>query len=97
MDYNDVRLDQGHFDRKLIGTRVAYFFTPKVFIQSLMQYSNQAQVWSANARFGWLSNAGAGLFIVFNDGEYADGFFSWRQPQSRSFVIKYARQFGLGD
>ena len=96
-DYNNVRLTQGNFDRKLIGTRVAYFFTPKVFVQSLMQYSNQAQVWSANARFGWLSNAGAGLFIVLNDGENADGFFSWRQPQSRSLVIKYARQFGTGN
>ena len=38
---------------------------------------------SANARFGWLSTAGTGLFIVYNDGEFADSFFSWRQPQSR--------------
>ena len=95
-EYNDVHLAQGTFDRKLIGTRVAYFFTPRVFLQSLLQYSNQAQAFSANARFGWLSTAGTGLFIVLNDGEEADGFFKWRQPQSRSLVIKYARQFGTG-
>jgi hypothetical protein len=97
VDYNDVHLEQGNFERKLIGARVAYFFTPRVFLQSLMQYSNQAQVWTANARFGWLSTAGTGLFIVFNDGENADSFFRWRQPQSRSLVIKYTRQFGTGN
>jgi hypothetical protein len=97
MDYNDVHLAQGNFTRQLIGTRVAYFFTPRVFVQSLMQYSNQSRSWSANTRFAWLSTAGTGLFVVFNDGENADGFFDWRQPQSRSLVIKYARQFGTGN
>ena len=97
VDYNKVHLAQGEFERKLIGTRVAYFFTPRIFVQSLMQYSNQAQAFSANARFGWLSTAGTGLFIVLNDGEQADGFFSWRQPQSRSLIVKYARQFGTGN
>jgi len=96
VDYNDVRLDQGRFERQLVGARIAYFFTPRVFVQSLTQYSNQARVWTANARFGWLSTAGTGLFIVLNDGEEANSFFNWTRPQSRSLVIKYARQFGTG-
>jgi hypothetical protein len=96
VDYNDVRLDQGRFERQLIGARMAYLFTPRIFLQSLMQYSNQARIWTANARFAWLSTAGTGLFVVINDGEEADGFFQWRRPLSRSLVIKYARQFGTG-
>lgn len=96
VEYNDVRLDQGNFQRQVIGTRVAYFFTPRLFVQSLMQYSNQARIWTANARFAWLSTAGTGLFVVINDGEEADGFFDWKRPQSRSLVIKYARQLGTG-
>ncbi|MBV6522061.1 MAG: hypothetical protein MNPFHGCM_02205 [Gemmatimonadaceae bacterium] len=96
VDYNDVHLDQGDFVRKLVGARVGYFFTPKVFIQSLVQYNNQARVWTANARFGWLSTAGTGLFVVFNDGREADGFFDWVRPQSRSLVVKYTRQIGTG-
>ncbi|HJQ19668.1 MAG TPA: DUF5916 domain-containing protein [Gemmatimonadaceae bacterium] len=95
-DYQRVWLDEGDFTRNLIQTRVAYFFTPRIFVQSLMQYSNQARAWSANTRFAWLSAAGTGLFVVYNDGEMADSFFRWRQPQSRSLVIKYARQFGTG-
>ena len=96
LDYNDVRLDEGDFQRYLIGTRVGYFFTPRVFVQSLVQYNNQARVWAANARFGWLSTAGTGLFVVFNEGQEADGFFRWQRPQARSLVVKYTRQFGTG-
>jgi hypothetical protein len=96
VDYNDVRLDQGRFKRELVGARVAYFFTPRIFVQSLTQYSNSANIWAANARFGWLSTAGTGLFIVLNDAETAEGFFDLRAKQSRSLTIKYARQFGTG-
>lgn len=96
LEYNDVRLDQGDFIRSRVGARVAYFFTPRMMLQTLMQYSNEARVWTANARFSWLSTAGNGLFIVFNDGRAADSFFRWREPQARSLIVKYARQFGSG-
>ena len=94
LDYQDVSLAQGDFIRRLVGVKVGYFFTPKVFLQSLVQYNNQAKVWTANARFGWLSTAGTGLFIVYNEGQQAGGFFDWIQPQSRSVVVKYTKQLG---
>ena len=94
LDYQDVNLDQGDFVRKLIGLKFAYFFTPRVFFQSLTQYNNQQQVFTANLRFAWLNTAGTGLFIVFNDGERADGFSSWQSPITRSFTVKYTRQIG---
>ncbi len=93
-EYNDVRLDQGNFTRVVIAPRVAYFFTPRIMFQTLVQYSNQVGAWTANARFGWLSTAGTGLFVVFNEGQEADGFFKWNRPQSRSLIVKYTRQFG---
>jgi hypothetical protein len=94
IEYNDVRLDQGDFIRSLVATRLAYFFTPRVMFQTLVQYSNQANVWTANARFSWLSTAGNGLFVVYNEGQEAAGFFQWNQPQARSLIVKYTRQFG---
>ena len=96
LDYNDVQLTEGRFIRRLVGTRLAYFFTPRVFLQSLVQYNNQARVWTANARFAWLNTAGTGLFVVLNDGEEAEGYFRWRAPQSRSLIVKYTRQLGSG-
>jgi len=94
VEYNDVRLDQGNFTRVLIAPRIAYFFTPRIMFQTLVQYSNQARAWTANARFGWLSTAGTGLFVVVNEGQEADGFFQWNRPQARSLIVKYTRQFG---
>lgn len=96
LDYNAVHLAQGDFVRSLVGARVGWFFTPHVFLQTLAQYNNQARAWTANARFGWLGTAGTGLFIVFNEGQEADGFFQWVRPQSRSLVLKYARQLSSG-
>ena len=96
VDYNDVHLKQGNFTRTLIGTRLGYNFTPRIFVNSLVQFNNQARSWTANARLGWLNTAGTGLFVVFNDGEEANSFFSWVRPQSRSFVVKYTRQIGTG-
>src|SRR6266513_215234 len=94
VEYNDVRLDQGNFVRSLTAARIAYFFTPRVLLQTLVQYSNQARAWIANVRLGGLGTAGTGLFVVFNEGQEADGFFQWHRPQSRSLIVKYTRQFG---
>jgi hypothetical protein len=96
LDYQDVNLPEGDFIRQLIGLKLAYFFTPRVFVQSLTQYNNQAEVFTANLRFAWLNTAGTGLFIVFNDGEQADSFTSWRAPVARSLTIKYTKQLGTG-
>ncbi len=94
LDYQDVNLDEGDFIRRLVGARVAWFFTPKIFLQSLVQYNNQARVWNANVRFAWLSTASTGLFVVYNEGQQAGGFFDWVQPQSRSLVVKFTKQLG---
>jgi len=96
VDYQDVHLPEGNFVRSLVGTRIAWFFTPRVFVQTLAQFNNQQRVWSMNTRFGWLSTAGTGLFVVFNDGEEADGFFQWRRPLARSLTVKFTRQVGIG-
>lgn len=89
-EYNDVSLAEGDFITRLTGLRVGYFFTPRVFFQSLVQYSDQADAWSANVRFGWLSTAGTGLFIVFND---SHGIDALEGPLNRAVIIKYSRQF----
>ncbi len=93
-DYNDVRLPQGNFVRSLQAVRLNYFFTPRIFVQTLTQYNNQASIWSANVRFGWLNTAGTGLFVVLNDGREANGFFDWVRPQQRNVFVKFTRQFG---
>jgi hypothetical protein len=96
IDHNDVRLPEGNFKRTLQAVRLNYFFTPRIFVQTLTQYNNQQRIWSANVRFGWLNTAGTGLFVVLNDGREATGFFDWVRPQQRSLFVKFTRQFGTG-
>ncbi len=102
--YFDVTLPQGQFETVLLGANVGYFFTPRIYVQSLVQYSNQVDSWSANLRFGWLNTAGTGLFIVYNDlqgfdypaGLNADGGrFIERGTLARSFIVKFTRQFNV--
>ena len=95
-DYNDVRLPQGNFIGSLQAVRLNYFFTPRVFVQTLTQFNSQQKVWGANVRFGWLNTAGTGLFVVFNDGREANGFFDLGTPQQKSVFVKFTRQFGTG-
>ena len=89
-EYNDVSLQQGDFVARLAGLRVGYFFTPQVYLQSLLQYSDQTDNWSMNLRFAWLSVAGTGLFVVYNQ---ANGVDALNGPLNKSLIIKFSRQF----
>ena len=91
--YNDIRLAEGAFTTNLIQARVAYNFTPLINIQSLIQYNDDADVWSSNIRFNWLNTAGTGLFVVYNDTEGLGNLLIG--PQNRSFIVKYTRQFDV--
>ncbi len=95
LDYQDISLPQGAFTRQLVSMRLAYFFTPRVFLQSLTQYSNQASLFTTNVRFAWLNTAGTGLFVVLNDGQDAESLTRWTLPVTRSVTVKYTRQFDL--
>ena len=90
--YDDVRLPEGKFHVTLGSLKLAYSFTPRIYIQSLVQYNNQTENFSGNFRFGWLNSAGTGLFLVYNDLERTGAD---RGPQERSFVIKFTKLFDL--
>jgi hypothetical protein len=92
--YDDISLKEGSFIERLIGLQVGYSITPQIFLQSLIQYSTQDRNWSSNLRFGWLTTAGTGLYIVYNDNENV-GLNRVTGPLNRSFTIKYTRQFNL--
>jgi hypothetical protein len=99
VSYYDVDLAEGSFQTSLVGLRAAYSFTPRIYLQSLIQYNDQTQNFSSNLRFGWLNTAGTGLFVVYNDSERAElfdrGLSGW-QPLDRTLVVKFTRQFNMG-
>ncbi len=89
--YNDIRLLGGDFKTHLVQARISYSFTPRIFVQSLVQYNDIADLWSANLRFGWLQTANTGLFVVFNEVSDVTQQFGFDQSLSRSITVKYSR------
>jgi hypothetical protein len=92
LSYDDIELRDGAFERVLGRLRIAYAFTPRLYLQALTQYDNQSESLSANIRFGWLGPAGTGLFVVYNEGR-ATGTAAGLA--SRALVVKFTRQLEL--
>ncbi len=91
--YNDIQLAEGDFQANLGQLRAAFNFTPLIYLQALLQYNDDADVWSSNIRFSWLNTAGTGLFVVYNDTEGLGNILIG--PQNRSLTVKYTRQFDV--
>lgn len=98
---NDITLPGGDASNNLFRTRISYSFTPRIFLQSLLQYNDQLDIWSMNARFGWLQSANTGLFIVFNQISYLDLtnndhlFYGFGDLSNRSVTVKYTYLFDV--
>ena len=82
-------VDEGSFTTTLIGLKTAYSFTPRIYLQSLIQYNDQTRSLSGNVRFGWLGPAGTGLFVVYNEGRQTG---PGSGPLDRALVVKFTRQ-----
>ena len=93
--YNDVNLPGGDFRTNLWRARISYSFTPRIYVQSLLQYNDDADIWSANLRFGWLQAANSGFFLVFNEVSDTAEQFGFDSPLSRSITLKYSRLFDV--
>jgi hypothetical protein len=94
LERNDVELGTGNFITNLARLRASYSFSPRVFVQSLIQYNDRADVWTGNFRFGWLQQANTGLFLVYTDSHDLDErSFVPPTGTNRSLILKISRMF----
>ena len=90
---NDINLPTGDFVTNLGRLRVNYSFTPRMFLQTLVQYNDRADLWSSNIRFAVQSDANTGLFIVYND---TQGIGAARPTGTgRTLTLKYSQLFDV--
>jgi len=92
---NDVSLPEGRFVTNLLKLRLSYSFTPRLYLQALVQYNDVTSNWSSNLRLGWLQTANTGLFVVYN--ENRDPTSGGAGLRDRSFTVKYSHTFDLLD
>jgi hypothetical protein len=92
---NDIDLPTGSAITNLTSVRAAYNFSPRLFVQTLLQHNDSAELWSVNFRFGWLQDANTGLFLVYNEtegiGDIVPSF------AGRSAILKYSYLFDVLD
>ena len=91
--YNDLKLPGGDFTTNLARFRMSYSFTTRMFLQALVQYNDRADLWSSNLRFGLLSDANTGLFIVYNDIQGLGSHIP--TGAGRTLTLKYSALFDL--
>ncbi|MDX1644657.1 MAG: DUF5916 domain-containing protein [Thermoanaerobaculia bacterium] len=91
--HNDIDLEAGSFETNLGRARISYSFTPRIFVQGLVQYNDRADLWASNLRFGWLNRANTGLYVVYN--EIRDIGRAGTGIPDRSVTVKFSYMFDL--
>lgn len=86
---NDLRLPGGDFVARVFGSRLSYSFTPRMNLQSFIQYNSEVDLWSLNIRFSILEQANTGLFIVYND------IYTFGNVNNRGLTLKYTHVFDV--
>ena len=101
---NNVSLPQGDFATHLGAIQLNYSFTPKSYVQTLIQYNSSADEIGASIRFALLRTGNTGLFIVYNsrfdttglDPHEADALLRMRAPRrtlDRALIAKFTYLF----
>jgi len=62
-----VVLPQGSFTTQLVGARVLYGFSPRLFLNAFFQYNADTRQVSSNIRFNFTHHPLSDLYIVYND------------------------------
>jgi hypothetical protein len=90
LSINRVRLTQGNFTTRLVGSRVTYTVSPQMFVSALIQYNSSTNSVSTNARLRWEYRPGSEFFIVYNEqrNTLSPGF---PDTANRALVVKLNR------
>jgi hypothetical protein len=92
LSVNWVDLLEGAFTTRLVGSRVTYAMTPRMFVSALLQYNSGNDAVGANVRLRWEYQPGSELFLVYN--EQRDTFGpSFPTLANRAFIFKINRLF----
>ena len=89
---NRVELRQGRFTTNLVGSRVTFTMTPRMFTSALIQYNSSTASLASNVRFRWEYLPGSEMFVVYND-QRDSRVTGFPDLQNRSFVVKINRLF----
>ena len=91
-DRNEVELPGGSFTTNLFRERLQVNLTPDLTTAAFVQFSDAAELLSANLRVGWTYRPGADIFLVFNQTWDAPDF-ARRTERNRQAILKLTYLF----
>ncbi|HYR82884.1 MAG TPA: DUF5916 domain-containing protein [Terriglobia bacterium] len=89
--YNRVNLPDGSFSTSLVGARLLYGFSPRVFFNAFVQYNADTHQVSSNIRFDFIHHPLSDLYLVYNDSRDA----RTGQLRERAFIVKVTNLFSF--
>lgn len=89
--YNNIKMPGPYNSAELIliGPRLDFTFTDKLFFTSLIQYNNQIDNLNLNLRFQWRFAPVSDLFIVYTENSYSTNY----SIKNRGLVFKISYWF----
>jgi hypothetical protein len=63
---NDVDLPQGSFAANLVGMRLDWSFTPRMFLNAFVQYNGETDTWLSNIRYNFIHRPLSDIYVVWN-------------------------------
>ena len=89
--YNNIQLPSPYNSAKfiLIGPRLDFTFTDKIFFTSLVQYNDQIDNINLNLRFQWRFAPVSDLFIVYTENSFPED----HNIKNRGLVLKISYWF----
>ena len=84
--YNNVSLPEPHSSGTvlLVGPKLDFTFSKKVFLTTFLQYNNQIDNININARFQYRYKPVSDFYLVYTENYFPDGFVS----KNRALVAK---------
>ncbi|MBI2220749.1 MAG: carbohydrate binding family 9 domain-containing protein [Acidobacteria bacterium] len=64
---NSISLPQGAFDPTLLGLRLDYSFTPRMFLNAFVQYNGDLDAWLSNVRLNLIHRPLSDIYVVWNE------------------------------
>jgi hypothetical protein len=92
VSFTRLEMDPRRVDTQLVGVRMIYGMTPRMFSSALVQYNSAGRIAGLNARLRWEYAPGSDLFLVFSEARdtRVEGFGG---QANRQFVVKLTRLF----
>jgi hypothetical protein len=77
-----VELPEGSFTGDLVGMRLDWSFTPRMFLNAFVQYNGEADAWLSNIRFNLIHRPLSDIYVVWNETRLPGG-------TRRALLLKY--------